>query len=56
MRVTLKSLREASKSADLCVVATQADNRLQMFREITEVVDCKNFLLEKIVSQFCKGI
>jgi hypothetical protein len=47
----LSSLEEASNGGDLCIVATQADVRCQLVRQIAETLGYSSFLLEKIVAQ-----
>lgn len=42
------------KSADLCIVATRAQDRCKAIKEIAEKLGCKKFLLEKVVSQSVK--
>ena len=50
----LTKLNEASKEADLCVLATQADCRLDLFQEIIKLINCKKFIFEKLVAQSMK--
>lgn len=45
------SLKEASSGGDLCIVATQAEGRCQLVREIVDQLKFSSFLLEKIVGQ-----
>ena len=47
----LNSLSEATRGGDLCVVATQADVRCQIVREIVEKLNYSRFLIEKLVAQ-----
>ncbi len=47
----LSSLAEASHGGDLCIVATQADVRCRVVREVAETLGYSKFLLEKLVSQ-----
>jgi predicted dehydrogenase len=47
----LPSLEEASSTGDLCIVATQADVRCDVVRQVTEQLSYSSFLLEKIVAQ-----
>ena len=47
----LSSIEEASKGGDLCIVATQADARCQVVREVARSLDYSSFLLEKMVAQ-----
>ena len=43
----LSSLEDASIGGDLCIVATQADIRCQVVRQVAESLAYSNFLLEK---------
>ncbi|MCG3204407.1 MAG: hypothetical protein KCHDKBKB_01122 [Elusimicrobia bacterium] len=45
------SIDDAPSRADLCIVATQANRRCAIIRELHEKLGVKNFLVEKIVSQ-----
>lgn len=47
----LTSLQEVTRGGDLCVVATQADVRCQLVRDVAEKLDFSTFLVEKIVAQ-----
>ncbi len=47
----LSSLDEVSPGGDLCIVATQADVRCRVVRDVADRLDYKSFLLEKVVSQ-----
>lgn len=47
----LSSLEDASKGGDLCILATQAQGRCQMVRDVTETLEYSSFLLEKLVAQ-----
>lgn len=47
----LRSVEEASKNGDLCIVATQADVRCQLVRRVVETLGYASFLLEKLVAQ-----
>jgi len=47
----LSSLEQASKSGDFCIVATQADVRCDVVREVANNLEYPNFLLEKIVAE-----
>lgn len=47
----LSSLDEATSGGDLCIVATQAQGRCQLMREIVQQCGYRRFLLEKIVGQ-----
>lgn len=47
----LTSLESATPGGDLCIVATQADVRCQLVREVTETLGYSQFLLEKMVAQ-----
>lgn len=47
----LNSLEEASRSGDLCIVATQADVRCQLVKQAAETSGYSSFLLEKLVTQ-----
>lgn len=47
----LSSLEEAGRNGDLCIVATQAQGRCQLVREIFQTLGYSYFLLEKIVGQ-----
>lgn len=47
----LSSLDEASRSGDLCIVATHADVRCQIVREVTEKLGYDRYLIEKLVAQ-----
>lgn len=46
----LHSLEEASKSSDLCIVATQASGRVKLIKAVVEL-GLKAFLIEKTVTQ-----
>ena len=46
----LRSLDEASKGGDLCILATQADIRDSLFYDIATSKDYLSFLLEKMVT------
>lgn len=45
------SLTEATRGGDLCILATQAQGRCQLIREIAERLGYRHFLLEKLVGQ-----
>ncbi len=47
----LRSLSDASRDGDLCIVATQADVRCQVVRDVANQLGYSSFLLEKIVAQ-----
>ncbi len=47
----LSSLEEASRSGDLCVIATQAGVRCQLIYQAAQVLGYSSFLLEKLVTQ-----
>jgi hypothetical protein len=47
----LPALDEASRSGDLCIVATRADVRCQVVAEIARRLSYRNFLIEKLVAQ-----
>ena len=47
----LDSLKAASKSGDLCIIATTAKNRAQVFYETVDTLDYSKFILEKLVAQ-----
>jgi hypothetical protein len=47
----LSSLKDASRSGDLCIIATQAEGRCQLVKEVSESLGYSSFLLEKIVAQ-----
>ena len=47
----LSSLNQATRDGDLCIVATQAEGRCQLVRQVTEMLGYQSFLLEKIVAQ-----
>ena len=47
----LTTLDEASREGDLCVVATQADIRCSIVRDVADRSSYNRFLLEKIVAQ-----
>ena len=47
----LSSLEQAAPDGALCIVATQAEGRCQLVREIIERLGYQRFLLEKIVGQ-----
>lgn len=47
----LSSLNMATTSGDLCIVATQAQGRGQLVREVAEQLGYTSFLLEKLVEQ-----
>ena len=42
----LRSVEEASKDGDLCIVATQADVRCQLVYQVAETLEYRSFLLE----------
>lgn len=52
----LSSLEAATRGGDLCVVATQAQGRCQLVRDIVERLGYPSFLLEKIVGQSIREI
>ena len=52
----LSSLDEATSGGDLCIVATQAQGRCQLMREIVQRCGYRRFLLEKIVGQSIREI
>lgn len=47
----LSSIEEASKGGDLCIVATQADVRCEVVRQVAGSFGYASFLLEKMVAQ-----
>lgn len=47
----LTTLDEASPEGDLCVVATRADVRCRLVREVAERRSFRRFLIEKVVAQ-----
>lgn len=47
----LRSLEEASKGGDLCIIATQADVRCQLLYQVVQGLGYSSFLLEKLVAQ-----
>lgn len=47
----LSSVEDATREGDLCIVATQADVRCQLVKEVGEVLGYSSFLLEKLVAQ-----
>lgn len=47
----LPSLAGASHRGDLCIVATHADLRCRLVRQVAETLEYSSFLLEKLVSQ-----
>lgn len=47
----LSSLEHASRGGDLCIMATQANGRGQLVRDIADGLGYRAFLLEKIVAQ-----
>jgi predicted dehydrogenase len=47
----LSDLEKASPAGDLCIIATRADVRCRVVREIATKLDYHSFLLEKIVAQ-----
>ena len=47
----LSSLDDVSPEGDLCIVATQADVRCEVVREVVDRTTYHDFLLEKIVAQ-----
>lgn len=47
----LPTLDDASREGDLCVVATQADVRCSIVRDVADRSSYRQFLLEKIVAQ-----
>ena len=47
----LSSLEDASLGGDVCIVATQADVRCQLVRQIATGLGYSRFLLEKVVAQ-----
>ena len=47
----LSSLEEASEDGDLCIVATQAEGRCALVRDIIDALGYSSFLMEKIVGQ-----
>ncbi|MBT3585648.1 MAG: hypothetical protein HN509_12150 [Halobacteriovoraceae bacterium] len=46
-----QSFQEGPKSADLCILATQAPGRLELVRKISRHFNISNYLLEKVVTQ-----
>ena len=50
------SLDEAAPGGALCIVATQAQGRCQLVRDVAERLDYSSFLLEKIVGQSIREI
>ena len=47
----LHSLNEASIQGDLCIIATRADVRCQVVKDVANRLKHKHFLIEKIVAQ-----
>ena len=47
----IESLAEASERGDLCIVATQADVRCRVVRDVAEKLGYSAFLIEKMVAQ-----
>ncbi len=47
----IRSVEEASKDGDLCVVTTQADVRCQVVYQVVDTLQYSSFLLEKLVAQ-----
>ena len=47
----LASIGEATKQGDLCIIATQAQERCKALREVADTLGYSAFLLEKIVAQ-----
>ena len=47
----LSSLEDASHDGDLCIVATQADVRCQLVKQVADSLGYSRFLLEKLVAQ-----
>lgn len=52
----LSALEEASPGGALCIVATQAEGRSRLVREVAEQLGYRAFLLEKIVTQSVREI
>ncbi|MBI3021803.1 MAG: hypothetical protein HYY59_07390 [Candidatus Omnitrophica bacterium] len=52
----LSSLEEAAGGGQLCIVATQAEGRCQLVRDVVERLGYGGFLLEKIVGQSIEEI
>lgn len=46
-----ESLDTVPSEVDLCIVATQAGGRAELIEAVAQVVECPNWLLEKIVEQ-----
>ena len=47
----LSSLSEATRGGDLCIIATQAQGRCRLVRDVVETLGYSAFLLEKIVAR-----
>ena len=47
----LSSLDQANRDGDLCIVATQAQGRCQLVREVAETLGYSSFILEKLAAQ-----
>ena len=47
----LSSLDESSKGGDLCIIATLADVRCELVRQVARGLGYSNFLVEKVVAQ-----
>lgn len=47
----LTSLDQAAPDGDLCIIATLADRRPRLMREVAETLGYRAFLLEKVVTQ-----
>ncbi|MBI4596918.1 MAG: hypothetical protein HY737_00770 [Candidatus Omnitrophica bacterium] len=52
----LSSLAEATPAGALCIVATQAEGRCELIRQVAQTLGYTNFLLEKIVAQSLRAI
>lgn len=47
----LSSLEQAGREGDLCIIATQADVRPQVVRQVADSFKFENFILEKLVTR-----
>lgn len=45
------SIEEATKGGDLCIIATQSKGRAALINTVAEMLNYRNFLVEKIVTQ-----
>jgi len=51
----LRSVDEANRGGELCVIATQADVRCQLVKQVADSLGYSRFLLEKLVAQSVRG-